>query len=88
MASLTGKGNPEQGETEVGGLGQGCVVKVQESAGKGMQSAPAGQVTGTFFYWFPSPPVGGRPGVHAACTLEPSAEPIWGEGRTHRGSQS
>lgn len=67
MASLTGKGNPEQGETEVGGLGQGCVVKVRESAGKSMQSAPAGQVTGTFFYWFPSPLVEGRPGVHAAC---------------------
>lgn len=52
MASLTGKGNPEQGETEVGGLGQGCVVKVQESAGKSMQSAPAGQVTGTFSIGF------------------------------------
>lgn len=41
-----------------------------------MQSAPAGQVTGTFFYWFPSPLVEGRLGVHTACTLEPSAEPI------------
>ena len=34
MVSLTGKGNPEQGETEVGGLGQGCVVKVQGLLGK------------------------------------------------------